>query len=126
MFKKNDFMNNVAELLKAGNSSSKMKEISVYPQGGFGYESAKVLSSILKSSPTFSVLDLRKNSLGGDKETMRSFIKGIRFNKSLVHLDLGSNELGPEAAFILFDLLHKHPTLTSISLANQDGIHRNR
>ena len=47
-------------------------------------------------------------------------------NHSLVHLDIGSNDITYEGANLLFNSLEKHPTLSSLTLANHDRLHRNR
>jgi Ran GTPase-activating protein (RanGAP) involved in mRNA processing and transport len=47
-------------------------------------------------------------------------------NHSLVHLDIGSNDITFEGANLLFNALEKHPTLSSLTLANHDRLHRNR
>ena len=72
----------------------------------------------------FSHLDLGKNNLGNNG--IQTLIKGLRTNYSLIYLDLGSNDLNFEGANILFESLFKHPTITSLTLANHDRLHRNR
>ena len=52
--------------------------------------------------------------------------RGLRINCSLIHLDLGSNDITDEGAVKLFKLLETHPTLTSLVVANHDRLHRNR
>lgn len=47
-------------------------------------------------------------------------------NRSLVHIDLGSNDINHDSAGYLFKAIQKHHTLTSITLANHDRLHRNR
>ena len=45
---------------------------------------------------------------------------------SLIHLDIGSNDVTCEGAIRLFKQLETHPTLTSLVIANHDRLHRNR
>ena len=52
--------------------------------------------------------------------------KGIAESKTLIHIDLGSNDITPEGANALFEWFMDHKYLTSFSLANVDGLHRNR
>jgi len=44
----------------------------------------------------------------------------------LIHLDLGSNDITFEGAAKLFKALETHITLSSLTLANHDRLHRNR
>lgn len=53
-------------------------------------------------------------------------MKGLRTNCSLIHLDVGSNDVTYEGAQELFRVLERNPTLTSLTLANHDRLHRNR
>jgi Ran GTPase-activating protein (RanGAP) involved in mRNA processing and transport len=52
--------------------------------------------------------------------------KGLKMNCSLIHLDIGSNDITDEGAIKLFKMLGGHPTLTSLVVANHDRLHRNR
>lgn len=69
-------------------------------------------------------MDLGKNNLGNSGLT--SLLKGIKQNCSLIHLDLGSNDITFEGAIKLFNTLENHLTLSSLTLANHDRLHRNR
>lgn len=55
-----------------------------------------------------------------------ALLKGLKTNFSLIHLDVGSNDVTFEGAIQLFKTLESHPTLTSLTLANHDRLHRNR
>lgn len=57
---------------------------------------------------------------------MRALCKGIAQSTTLNHVDLGSNDITSEGASLLFDQLMDHQYVTSFSLANVDGLHRNR
>ena len=52
--------------------------------------------------------------------------RGLRANCTLVHLDIGSNDVTDEGCIKLFKLVETHPTLTSLVVANHDRLHRNR
>lgn len=82
-----------------------------------------MLGSILRINKC-SHLDLRKNILGN--KGIKELAKAISTNASLVHVDIGSNDITYEGANAFFLSLRKHKTLTSISIANGDGLHRNR
>jgi hypothetical protein len=51
---------------------------------------------------------------------------GLRMNRSLVSLDLGSNDITNEGAGLLFDVVRFHKSLSALTLANHDRFHRNR
>ena len=59
-----------------------------------------MLSSILKSNDHFARLDLSKNNIGD--AGLKSLINGLRQNASLVHIDLGSNNLTAESCIPFF------------------------
>ena len=90
---------------------------------GFGYSWAKIFSNFL-SKFDINSLDLRKNKLGN--EGIKEMCKGIADSKTLIHIDLGSNDITSEGANALFEWFMNHQYLTSFSLANVDGLHRNR
>lgn len=90
---------------------------------GLGYHSAKVLGSILRLNKC-SHLDLRKNVLGN--KGLKELSKALNTNSSLVHIDIGSNDITYEGANSFFLSLRKHSTITSLNIANSDGLHRNR
>lgn len=90
---------------------------------GLGANSAKVLGTILRLNKC-SHLDLRKNVLGNNG--LKELAKSMNTNSSVIHVDIGSNDITFEGANSFFLSLRKHKTLTSISIANSDGLHRNR
>lgn len=47
-------------------------------------------------------------------------------NTSLVSLDMGSNDIMNEGACYLFQVLKNHTTLSALTIANHDRLHRNR
>jgi len=53
-------------------------------------------------------------------------VKGLKQNCSLVYLDIGSNDISYEGAEKLFQGLERHKTISHLTLANHDRLHRNR
>ena len=72
---------------------------------GLGLNSARVLSQIIFGD-YFSHLDLAKNNIGN--EGLKQLVKGLKRNFSIIHLDLGSNDITLEGAVLLFNSLHSH------------------
>jgi hypothetical protein len=66
---------------------------------GLGIASAKVLSTII-AGDYFSHLDVSRNNLGN--EGLMVLVRGLRTNCSLIHLDVGSNDITYEGAQQLF------------------------
>ena len=62
---------------------------------GLGIASARVLGLII-TGDYFSHLDISKNNLGN--EGLAALIKGLKQNYSIVHLDIGSNDITFEGA----------------------------
>lgn len=56
---------------------------------GFGDNSLKVISKIIKNNNNFAVLDLRKNFVTGSG--ISSLAQALLHNERIVHLDLGCN-----------------------------------
>ena len=69
-------------------------------------------------------MDLGKNNLGNSG--LNALLRGLKSNCSLIHLDIGSNDITYEGAVKLFKCLETHGTLSSLVLANHDRLHRNR
>lgn len=90
---------------------------------GLGLQSARVLGLII-AGDFFSHLNLSKNNFGN--QGLSVFLKGLKANCSLVHLDIASNDITFEGAQNLFKSIENHPTLSSLVLANHDRLHRNR
>ena len=91
-----------------------------------GPHSALVIGKILAHAPGyFSHLDVSRNNLGnGGLATLLA--RGVRLSCSLVHLDIGSNDITCEGAQNLFQSIEGHPSLASLVIANHDRLHRNR
>lgn len=92
---------------------------------GLGENSAAVLGQILAGNDHFSHLDLSRNNLGNEG-LEKLLLRGLKMNCSLVHLDLGSNDITCEGAISLFRSLESHSSLSSLVIANHDRLHRNR
>jgi Leucine-rich repeat (LRR) protein len=71
---------------------------------GFGDNSLKIISKIIRNNDHFTSLDLRKNYITGG-EGLSNLAKSLLYNKRIVHLDLGCNSITSEAAEELFTLL---------------------
>ena len=95
----------------------------IFRDCGFGLQSCKVLQRLI-SMNKISHLDLRKNYLGNDG--LQILVKGIKCTTSLVHIDIGSNDITFQGANFLFTSITNHSTLCSVNIANSDGLHRNR
>ena len=95
----------------------------IFREIGLGFHSVKELGWILRLNKC-SHLDLRKNVLGN--KGLKELAKVIQTNSSLVHIDIGSNDITFEGANSFFLSMRSHNTLTSINIANSDGLHRNR
>lgn len=50
----------------------------------------------------------------------------MKTNRTLVSLDLGSNDIMLEGAAQLFEVIRYHPTLAALTIANHDRLNRNR
>ena len=57
---------------------------------------------------------------------LANLLKGVIRCDSLVSLDIGSNDIAIEGASLLFKTLKKHPSLSVLTIANHDRLHRNR
>ena len=90
---------------------------------GFGSNWAKVFANILANFD-ICTLDLRKNMIGNNG--IKKLCKGIAQSKTLIHVDLGSNDITADGANYFFESILNNQYLTSFSLANVDGLHRNR
>jgi Ran GTPase-activating protein (RanGAP) involved in mRNA processing and transport len=90
---------------------------------GIGQNAWKVFGNFLAKHEVVG-LDLRKNKVGN--AGILELAKGLQKNRTLVHLDLGSNDITQEGAEGFFDKIKCHKSLYSLNLANSDGLHRNR
>jgi hypothetical protein len=57
---------------------------------------------------------------------LANLLKGVQRCESLVSLDVGSNDILIEGASHLFKALKNHPSLSALTIANHDRLHRNR
>lgn len=72
---------------------------------GFGDNSLKVISKILKHNNNFATLDLRKNFISGSG--ISYLASALLQNDRIVHLDLGCNQINSESAEELFTTLQR-------------------
>ena len=103
-------------------------------EAGLGPESATVLGQILAAKIPiegtnnkrhwFAHVDLGKNNLGN--AGLANLLKGVLRCDSIVSLDLGSNDIMIDGASLLFRSLRYHPSLSILTIANHDRLHRNR
>ena len=56
----------------------------------------------------------------------RILARGIKANASLIHLDLGCNNIHFAGIKAISESLYNHPTMTSLNLSNVEGCNRNR
>ena len=87
------------------------------------------LAKLLSTTEYIDTLLVRKNDLTGKKgkraqkeamEAMNSFAAAIAANKTLVHLNISGNHLGPDLADLLLATIDKAPALTILNVENND------
>lgn len=103
---------------KAGGARLFLEEL------GLGGTSAKVINRILMQNNYFTNLLFSKN-LFGDVGTI-ILADAVRTNMNIVHIDLSSNDVGPEGAQALFAALLENCSVVSINLSSKEGLNRNR
>jgi len=92
---------------------------------GLGTKTAKVLSKLLATNTNISHLDLSNNQIG--KKGFKKLLPGLLKNTSLIHLNLGCNDIiGEENDDSIFEKLIDHKSLISLNFSNQQGLNRNR
>ena len=104
---------------------------------GLGPEAATLLGQILSMKVpvkredngevelhTFAHIDLGKNNLGN--VGLANLLRGIMRSDTIVSLDIGSNDILIEGASLLFRSLKSHTSLSCLTIANHDRLHRNR
>lgn len=69
-------------------------------------------------------MDLAKNNIGN--LGLQKIAKALQRNTNLVSLDLGSNDIMNQGSALLFNVVKNHPTLSALTIANHDRMHRNR
>lgn len=91
---------------------------------GLGGTSAKVINRILLQNNYFTNLLFSKN-LFSDVGTI-ILADAIRTNTNIIHIDLSSNDVGPEGAQALFAALLENCSVVSVNLSSKEGLNRNR
>lgn len=89
-----------------------------------GPNSGKILGDILRTNKIYAYVKLGKNYFGDDG--IASIIKGLSFNSTIVHLDLSNNNISPEGCYMILRTLKRHPSLSSLNLASESALNRNR
>jgi Leucine Rich repeat len=51
---------------------------------------------------------------------MKELAASLKYNLTLVHLDIGCNQISTDGAVELFQALKAHPSIISLNLANSD------
>lgn len=93
-------------------------------ESGLGFATAEAVADILRASNYFAFIYLSKNLF--KDEGVIKIAKSLLASLSVVHLDISSNEISPEGAKDLFDILNGHHSLASIDISSHEGLHRNR
>ena len=89
-----------------------------------GINTAYALKKLLKSRVyNISYLNMGKNMLGDIG--LKVIAKAVGNSKTLVHLDLCSNEIKKEGADKFFNELQQNHSLTCLYIGNAKGLHRN-
>ena len=78
----------------------------------------------MKNNPYFSNLILARNTLRD--EGISSMVPYLIRNRSLVHIDISSNDIGSEGTSIFFTAMASHKSVTSINISSPEGLNRNR
>jgi len=106
------------ELFEKNSSKYKSRKLDLSDMG-LGDASMLVVDRILSGNKNFSQLDISKNQVTN---------VGIKYlanclkhsNDTLVHINIGCNNIQPEGAQYFFNCLQDHPSLVSLDLANAD------
>lgn len=87
-------------------------------------ESAKVIYKILAKNTHFVKLEFEKN--GFSDLGCIILADALRTNQSIIHVNLCSNDIGPEGAQALFGCLLENTSIISLDLSSKEGLNRNR
>lgn len=89
-----------------------------------GLESAKVIYKILSKNTHFIKLDFEKNGFSDLGSIILA--DALRTSKSIIHVNLCSNNIGPEGAQALFGCLLENVSIISLDISSKEGLNRNR
>ena len=103
--------------------SSKLKRFDL-TELNIGLESAKVIYKILVKNDHFIKLELEKNGFS-DLGTI-ILADELRTSVTIIHVNLCSNDIGPEWAQAIFGCLLENNTIISLDLSSKEGLNRNR
>ena len=103
--------------------SSKLKRFDLR-ELNLGLESAKVIYKILAKNDHFIKLEFEKNGFS-DLGTI-ILADALRTSQTIIHVNLCSNDIGPEWAQAIFGCLLENNTIISLDLSSKEGLNRNR
>lgn len=84
---------------------------------GIGPKSAKVISHMIAHNSKISSLDLSNNQIG--KKGFMNLLPGLLKNTSIVHLNLGCNDIiGEESDDNIFEELINQKSIISLNFSN--------
>lgn len=89
-----------------------------------GLEAAKVIYKILAKNEHFIKLEFEKNSFSDLGAIILA--DALRTSQSIIHVNMCSNDIGPEGAQALFGCLLENNTIISLDLSSKEGLNRNR
>ena len=111
------------KFLEKFKQNSKLKKFELR-ELNLGLESAKIIYKILSKNSHFIKLEFEKNSFS-DLGTI-ILADALRTTQSVIHVNLCSNDIGPEGAQALFGCLLENTTIISLDLSSKEGLNRNR
>ena len=97
--------------------SSKLKRFDL-TELNIGLESAKVIYKILVKNDHFIKLELEKNGFS-DLGTI-ILADALRTSQTIIHVNLCSNDIGPEGAQAIFGCLLENNTIISLDLSSKE------
>lgn len=93
-------------------------------ENGLGFESIKVLSSIIKKNSFFCRLYLSKNNIGDNGVIQLAL--ALKKDRFIISVDISSNDIGPEGSTKFFEILKENESLVSINISSLEGLRRNK
>ena len=103
--------------------NSKLKKFDL-KELNLGLESAKIIYKILARNTHFIKLEFEKNEFSDLGAIILA--DALRTNQTIIHVNLCSNDVGPEGAQALFGCLLENTSIISLDLSSKEGLNRNR